>query len=207
MRSATNSAVTKNRIATANVVHRARRRTFQSVEKLFITICAESFLEQECKVSLACSASPRHHFLRSIAKLKSKITCVFVTTPLQIAQFQKFPTLFCVFLLTDFSARSHTAVPDSGDVEAPGRTGSRMYSTSPHGPRNQPGLLTQKNRARAQLRARMRSVKRCCDGCVISPANGRALPSHRSSTPSTAQSRSNFLLCSPHAPVGSGSKT
>jgi hypothetical protein len=42
-----------------------------------------------------------------------------------------------------------------------------MLNTRPHGPRNQPGFLSKKIERETQLRARIRCVMRCCEGCVF----------------------------------------
>jgi hypothetical protein len=113
----------------------------------------------------------------------------------------KISTTFCDFLLTGNSRPTILQLQIRGNVVSARRTGSRMLYLSVRA--TKPArVLSKKNRARRPAPRPLRSVKRCCEGCVISPAHGRALRLQRLSA-SRPQARSNFLLCDPHEPVGS----
>jgi len=77
------------------------------------------------------------------------------------------------FPLDTFLTWIDTANPDSGERGSARRTESRMF-TRVRGA-TKPARALSKKIERDPSRARMRSVKRCCEGCVISPASGRAL--------------------------------
>jgi len=78
-----------------------------------------------------------------------------------------------VFPLTPFSHAPILRFQIRGNVEAPGGPG-RGFTTSPRSATStSPG--SKQKIERDPTRARMRSVKRCCEGCVNPPANCSAL--------------------------------